>query len=273
MTPDARSRRLAELAAEARGLADAGAAELRRALVELVDVTADVVGLAPEDRIYRAADGSLVKVKAFDDDEVDHGFAASVILTGSICGADGKALKRSDDTPAVWRRGVRHNVVGDAPGDPAGEIEAARRRCVLITLSAERQKAGVRDAADGPTQGIVRRSAYKARKRAELEAAGLPVVDAVAIAADLDPAIVDPPPPVAETPPPPRHPSGRRYVLFPGLTPNAAGETVFVSAAQLAAARGILLGQCVRFSTERPPGYFLGLEEIFPQAGLDYPDA
>lgn len=138
----------------------------------LSDVTDEFSDLAPEDRIYRAADHTLVKVKALitesppDLGGVSLGYVAVISLTGSICGADGKALRR-DGEPIVWRLNYRHYLKAEGDDRPAEKLEEARRFCAVQTLRAEKAYQLLNTYRESPLPGLVTAADYAARKAAE----------------------------------------------------------------------------------------------------------
>ena len=142
------------------------------------DVTDEFVDLAPEDRIYRTAEGWLIKVKVLWDDTQDdelgsvagsfHG-AERFFVTGSIVGLDGKALRRADGRLAVYNQSHRHHHHADALQDPELGLEIARLACVEATVTAEKHHQMV----SGYRPGFTSVSAQRARKAAEAAAAAI----------------------------------------------------------------------------------------------------
>lgn len=93
-----------------------------------------------EDRVYRVGEGkdaALVKVKTFHDRAASRHGAEVYRVTGAMAGADGKALRRADGSPAVQSLGRSLTVQADQDVDLVVEIEKARFACVRDTLRAE----------------------------------------------------------------------------------------------------------------------------------------
>lgn len=146
---------------------------------KIVNVSSQFADLNPEDAIYETDEGYLVKVKTIWDDtpvEPDpmlavgsqHG-AERFLVTGSIVGADGKALRRDDGRHAVHdlKRSHVHNA--DRLEDPSVGLEFARLKCVEDTVRAEKHYQMLRG---GYAPALGRLTAFRARKAAEAGQAG-----------------------------------------------------------------------------------------------------
>lgn len=134
-----------------------------------IDVTADFTDLAPEDRVYRDPSGYLVKVKAILSDDTSRHGAEIFELSGSIVGADGKALLRHDGQLAVHSLSRKHHQLAHAMSDPVVGLEVQRLACVTETVTAERHHQLLKAATDNRA-GVVTASAQTARKAAEAKA-------------------------------------------------------------------------------------------------------
>lgn len=142
----------------------------------ITDITDQLAGLNPgEDRVYAVEPGGwVVKVKTFLEPIVDHvtgkthGAAARLTFSGSICGKDGKALRRAgSDAPIVWDHGHGHHVQGNGTDDPEAKIELlGRLECVRQTVHSERVHTYFYGYHEGAA-GIPTRAAFEVRKAAE----------------------------------------------------------------------------------------------------------
>lgn len=135
------------------------------------DITDKTDGLAQEDRLFRTADGFVIKVKCVlnppDPRTPDH--VAYVTLSGSVCGADGKALKRRDGSLAVWELKRSHVFMAHGDDDPMASLQESRLKCVLDTIRAEKARQAITDHVEGVTPGMVTAAAFQQKR----EAAGL----------------------------------------------------------------------------------------------------
>lgn len=104
--------------------------------LDVVEVTDEFEGLAPEDKVYRTAEGYLVKVKCVRGPS-GHG-AEDIHVTPSIVGRDGKALRREDGELCIHREGVSHTHKADAFHEPEIALEISRRLAVRAGVNAER---------------------------------------------------------------------------------------------------------------------------------------
>lgn len=130
------------------------------------DVTESIPDLAPEDRVFLTAEGYRVKVKAVLSDETSPIGAFVFMLSGSIVGEDGKALRRSSGSPAVHDLRRTHHQMSDAMSDPVIGLTAARLSCVADTVRAEKHRDLIKAAVTGGA-GLATAAAQAARKAAE----------------------------------------------------------------------------------------------------------
>lgn len=135
----------------------------------LQDITEQLSGLSQEDRVYRTASGFVVKVKALLDTEYggQHGNVARVWLSGSICGEDGKALRREDDRPAVWNLLRSHHFLAHGEDDAEGSLNMARAMCAADTVRAEKTHRVLNSHTEGAKAGLVTLAQHQQRKAAE----------------------------------------------------------------------------------------------------------
>lgn len=147
--------------------------EVFEGLIE--DITSSLANLNPEDKVYRCADGSVIKIKAIlEADDMStpsnpgqHGNLARVSLTGSMCNSAGKALIR-DGQAVVWILNQTHHFKAEGDDSPLQHLEAARRRCVAQTLRAEKHYQLLHGYQEGiPSLGLATRAQFTERKLAE----------------------------------------------------------------------------------------------------------
>lgn len=138
------------------------------------DITHTLADISPEDTVYRTADGWVVKVKTlYEHPGADqggvHGNILRFHLSGSICGKDGKALRRADGSLAVWTLGqTAHTKAENASAiDPGPDLEFQRWRCAAEAIRAEKNHALVLERAEGAQPGLATVAAFKARRAAE----------------------------------------------------------------------------------------------------------
>lgn len=134
------------------------------------DITADIADLAPEDRVFLTTEGYRVKVKVVLSDHTSPIGAHVFQLSGSIVGADGKALRRSDGSPAVHDLRRTHHQLSDAMSDPVIGLAVARIACVNDTVTAEKHRELIKAAVRGGDAGVVTAAAQAARKASEAAA-------------------------------------------------------------------------------------------------------
>lgn len=141
----------------------------------IVDITASVNDVNPEDTIYKCADGTFVKVKTILEDQDEstphnpgnHGHIAKVSLTGSICNSQGKALVR-DGKPVIWILDQTHHFKAEGDDNPLEMLDLARRRCVAQTLRAEKHFQMLQGSQEGlKAPGLVSRGDFTQRKLME----------------------------------------------------------------------------------------------------------
>lgn len=134
----------------------------------VVDITDSLPDLAQEDRVFRSASGYVVKVKCVLSraDGWAGGHVAHVNLSGSICGADGKALPRRDGSLSVWDLKQSHVFKADGDDDPAAALQVSRLRCVAATIRAEKARQTLTDHTEGAVAGLVTAEQFQ-RKRQE----------------------------------------------------------------------------------------------------------
>lgn len=147
--------------------------------IAAINVTDRFTDLAPEDAIYETSDSYLVKVKTLWDDtpvEEDPTLARASVhgaerfhVTGSIVGADGKAMRRECGKLAIHDKGQTHTHHADKFENPTAGLELARLRCVADTVRAEKHYQMLHG---GYAPGIARISEQAARKAAEAAASG-----------------------------------------------------------------------------------------------------
>lgn len=147
--------------------------------IAALNVTDRFADLAPEDAIYETADGYLVKVKTLWDDtpiEDDPELVRASVhgverfrVTGSVVGADGKALRRECGKHAIFNLGQSHSHHADRLENPTAGLELARLRCVAATVRAEKHYQMLHG---GYAPGIARISDQAARKAAEAAVSG-----------------------------------------------------------------------------------------------------
>jgi len=131
------------------------------------DITADIADLAPEDRVFLTNEGHRVKVKVVLSDSTSNIGAFVFQLSGSIVGVDGKALHRSDGSPAVHDLKRTHHQLSDAMSDPVKGLEMARLACVRDTVTAEKHRDLIKAAVRGGDVGLATAAGQAARKAAE----------------------------------------------------------------------------------------------------------
>lgn len=151
------------------------------ALVELSDSFAD---LNREDSIWRSPDGWLVKVKLLRDVRGEREASAPGLfhVSGAIVGSDGKALKRDDDSPAVWTGRMTWSHEGHNPlMRPDKGRDLVRRQCALLTIQLEVARQLVDE-----LDGFETLEGFAARKATE--AAAVAAVAAGELQAEVDPA-------------------------------------------------------------------------------------
>lgn len=107
------------------------------------NITGTLSDLAPEDQVYRTTEGYIVKVKTLLDEQQSAQSTPVLKLSGSICGADGKALRLAGGAPAVFDLAQTAHLMAYAEGDPMAEIEDARLRCVAATVLAEKKRLAI----------------------------------------------------------------------------------------------------------------------------------
>lgn len=250
----------------------------------IVDVTADLHAAGhltgddfnPRDRVFRCGD-ELVKVKT---EYVDHSLplpmdvagrpAAHIVrvfhFSGSEVGEDGKAKLTADGAPRIWAMGDHLTVHPYEPSDWKALVADKQRICAWWTIVAARNAA---EADELP--GVAARALPAALAVAQLVepavalAAIEPAAAPVTVDVDVDPALLTEP---AEDPAPaaaPRHPSGRRYLVHPGMVVRGHAA-VFVTAAEIAEANGLSPAQYIVFQPDRPATYYDGLTPLYPAA-------
>jgi len=107
------------------------------------NITGTLSDLAPEYQCYRTAEGYGVKVKTLLDEQQSAQSTPVRKLSGSICGADGKALRRDDGAPAIFDLAQTAHLMAMATADPVAAIEDARLRCVEATVLAEKTRLAI----------------------------------------------------------------------------------------------------------------------------------
>lgn len=134
--------------------------------IDVVDVTDQLADLNPEDRVYRTADGFFVKVKTLHDEAFSGHGRETFRLSGSICGPDGKALRRPDGSPVVLDMQRMHQHLAHSAQPVEAGLDQARGLCIAETVQAERNAQVLR----GTAVGVASLQAFNARKKAEAAA-------------------------------------------------------------------------------------------------------
>lgn len=224
------------------------------AAADVADVSGELGEGNPANRLYRLQDGQIIKVKCYPNPAVDTQPANARVfqMKASLCDETGAA-----DVETIGE--LLKAVCFVTPAGPSieAQLDETRRAWAIWSnvrhLELQAEPAGVAPLSAVPPAGF--------------DGAALAVAPDLAALVDV-PAAAEPAAAVAVDE---RHPSGRRYVLFPGNVRTAEGETVFVDTADLCAAYGVKLGQCVVFSDKRPADYFAGLVELYPHPPGTYP--
>lgn len=131
------------------------------------NVTAEFSDLAPEDKVYRTAEGFTVKVKCLYESRSTGSGPLLCHLSGSLVGPDGKALRLPDGDLAVYRLGRGHSHHFHVQEDPRTRLEWSRLQCVRETVNHHLHQNMLREY----TEGLDTVDGQVARKAAEALAA------------------------------------------------------------------------------------------------------